>query len=140
MELQPLEELIQHQLLIKYASVITNKNSLIALSLKPLRLSGDHLNSKSKLKVNLRELVNMEKKLRKLLRKEKPQLLKQLPHKKLRMRKPLKTLVLLKNALSQQLKNHTNSDKLRLHKRKYSSKELLQREELKLLPGNSNLM
>ena len=132
--------LIQHQPPIKYASVINNRNSSIALSLKLLKLSGNHPNSKSKLKASSRELVNIQVKLRKSPKKEKHQLLKPLLPKKLKMRKQLKTLVLPKNVQSQQLKNHTNSDKLRLTKRKFSSKELLLREDLKLLPGNSNLM
>lgn len=102
----------------KYASVINNRNSLIAHSLRLLRLSGIHLNLKSKQKVNLEELLNMLVKFLKSPKKKMLHLLKALLLLELKMIRLKLILLRLKLVQSKQLKNHIDSEKLRLKQRK----------------------
>jgi hypothetical protein len=123
--------LIQLQMLIKYASVIPKRSSLILALSRPPRLSGSHNNSKSNLKLNLREQVLIQKKLTKLARKKKAMLKKPPLLLKLKMRKPLQTSKVLKLVLFNQLKNHTNSEKPRSPKEELHSKRPFPREDPK---------
>jgi hypothetical protein len=131
-------ELIQHQIRIRYASVTLNKSSLIAHSLKPPRLSGDHLNLKSKQKVNLREPPNIQVKLEELVKSNLKNHLNLQPQTVSKMKEPRKTLLQQRPVLSKLLKSLTDSEKQRLKPRKLLLRRQLVREELKLPLGNSN--
>ena len=56
----------------------------------------------------------------------------------LKMRKLRKILLQPRRVPSKPLKNHIDSEKLRLRPRKYLLRKQLVKEELKLPPGNSN--
>jgi hypothetical protein len=111
-------ELTQHQIRISNASVTLNKSSSIAHSSKLPRLSGEQLNLKLNLMVNLKELLNIQVKLEELVKNKMKKTSKAQLQLVLKMRKLRKILLQPRPVPSKLLKNHTDSEKLRLRRRK----------------------